>query len=116
MPRTKKSIKNRSKTKKQALKRKRARRNKSLRRGMHPADAGMAALRDIVTSTVDPRLLNARGRPNFNVKLYIVAASGEYAGVALHGGDGVRFAVCTEHGAELRRCESLFGDGDQFVD
>jgi hypothetical protein len=34
MPRTKKSIKNRSKTKKQALKRKRARRNKSLRRGM----------------------------------------------------------------------------------
>jgi hypothetical protein len=34
MPRTKKSIKNRSKVKKQALKRKRIRRNKSLRRGM----------------------------------------------------------------------------------
>lgn len=34
MPRTKKSIKNRSKVKKQALKRKRLRRNKSLRRGM----------------------------------------------------------------------------------
>lgn len=34
MPRTKKSIKNRSKPRKQALKRKRARRNKSLRRGM----------------------------------------------------------------------------------
>ena len=34
MPRTKKSIKNRSKTKKQALKRKRARRNKGLKRGM----------------------------------------------------------------------------------
>ncbi len=34
MARTKKSIKHRSKTKKQALKRKRARRNKGLRRGM----------------------------------------------------------------------------------
>jgi len=34
MPRTKKSIKNRSKVKKAALKRKRARRNKGLRRGM----------------------------------------------------------------------------------
>jgi hypothetical protein len=34
MPRTKKSIKNRSKVKKQALKRKRLRRNKGLRRGM----------------------------------------------------------------------------------
>jgi N4-(beta-N-acetylglucosaminyl)-L-asparaginase len=87
-----------------------------VRRGMHPTDAGMAALRDIVASTIDRRLLNARGRPNFNVKLYIVAASGAYAGVALHGGDAVRFAVCTENGAELRPCESLFNDGDQFVD
>jgi hypothetical protein len=34
MARTKKSIKSRSKTKKQALKRKRQRRNKGLRRGM----------------------------------------------------------------------------------
>jgi len=34
MPRTKKSIKNRSKVKRQALKRKRARRKKGLRRGM----------------------------------------------------------------------------------
>jgi len=34
MPRTKKSIKNRSKPKKAALKRKRARRNKGLKRGM----------------------------------------------------------------------------------
>ena len=34
MPRTKKSIKNRSKVKRQALKRKRARRNKGLKRGI----------------------------------------------------------------------------------
>lgn len=34
MARTKKSIKSRSKVKKQALKRKRTRRNKSLKRGM----------------------------------------------------------------------------------
>jgi hypothetical protein len=34
MPRTKKSIKNRSKVKKEALKRKRRRRNKGLKRGL----------------------------------------------------------------------------------
>ena len=83
-----------------------------VRRGMHPTDAGMLALRDIVANTIDQRLLNVRGRPNFNVKLYIVAAGGEYAGVALHGGDAVRFAVCTEKGAELRPSESLFNDDD----
>ena len=85
-------------------------------RGRHPTDAGMAALREIAARTTDRRLLNARGQPNFNVKLYVLAANGEHASVALHGGDGVQFAVCTENGAELRRCESLFGDSDQFID
>ena len=87
-----------------------------MHRGAHPKDAAMHALRRIVEDTVDPQLLNRRGEPNFNVKFYVVAAGGEYAGAALYGGDDVRFAVCTENGAELRRCEALFEEGDQFVD
>ena len=79
----------------------------AMRLGAHPRDAGMAALRQIVDDTISPTLLNARGEPNFNVKFYIVNATGECAGVALYGGDAVRYAVCTEHGAELRACEAL---------
>ena len=50
---------------------------------------------------------NARRAPNFNVKFYIVNAAGEYAGVALYGGEAVRYAVCTGNGAELRVCDAL---------
>jgi len=67
----------------------------------------MAALRQIVEDTVDPVLLNARGKPHFNVKLYVLSASGSHAGVSLYGGDDVQFAVCTVNGPELVRCESL---------
>jgi N4-(beta-N-acetylglucosaminyl)-L-asparaginase len=79
----------------------------AMRRGAHPKDAGMAALRQIVNDTINPALLNARGSPNFNVKFYVVNAAGECAGVALYGGDAVCYAVCTEQGAELRVCEAL---------
>src|SRR4029077_5778371 len=79
----------------------------AMRRGAHPKDAGMAALRQIVDDTINPGLLNARGYPGFNVKFYAVNAAGECAGVALYGGDAVQYAVCTEHGAELRVCDAL---------
>jgi N4-(beta-N-acetylglucosaminyl)-L-asparaginase len=79
----------------------------AMRRGAHPKDAAMAALRQIVDDTIQPALLNVRGRPNFNVKFYVTNAAGDCAGVALYGGDGVRYAVCTQHGAELRVCDAL---------
>jgi N4-(beta-N-acetylglucosaminyl)-L-asparaginase len=87
-----------------------------MRRGAHPKDAAMNALRQIVEDTVDPRLLNRRGEPNFNVKFYVAAASGDVAGAALYGGADVTFAVCTENGAELRPCDALFDERDQFVE
>jgi N4-(beta-N-acetylglucosaminyl)-L-asparaginase len=79
----------------------------AMRRGAHPKDAGIAALRQIAEDTIHPALLNARGGPNFNVKFYVANAAGECAGVALYGGDSVRYAVCTENGAELRVCDAL---------
>ncbi|HEX6260353.1 MAG TPA: N(4)-(beta-N-acetylglucosaminyl)-L-asparaginase [Woeseiaceae bacterium] len=72
-----------------------------MRRGQHPKDAGMEALRRIKNNTIEPRLLNERGNPNFNVNFYIVDRMGRYAGVAIYAdGDDSRYAVCTENGAE----------------
>ena len=45
-----------------------------MRRGMHPKDAGMEALKRIKANTIEKRLLNARGEPNFNINFYVLNA------------------------------------------
>ena len=77
----------------------------NMRRGLHPKDAGLEALRRVVQNTVDPQLLNARGLPNFGLNLYALNTRGEYAGVSLYA--GAHFAICTERGAETLLCEPL---------
>ena len=77
----------------------------SMRNGMPPKDAGMAALKRVVANTVEKRLLNSRGRPNFNVTYYILNARGDYAGVALYPS---QYAVCTEEGPHTLPVEALF--------
>jgi N4-(beta-N-acetylglucosaminyl)-L-asparaginase len=79
----------------------------SMRQGMHPKDAGMAALKRIKANTIERRLLNSKGNPNFNVNFYIVNKKGEYAGVALYSGERSMFAVCTESGAKTIPVEPL---------
>jgi N4-(beta-N-acetylglucosaminyl)-L-asparaginase len=76
-------------------------------RGMRPKDAGIDALRRIKSATIERRLLNSRGEPNFNVSFYVLNASGEHAGVALYAGPTAVYAVCTESGAENRPIEPL---------
>jgi N4-(beta-N-acetylglucosaminyl)-L-asparaginase len=78
-----------------------------LRRGLSPKDAGMEALRRIRAATVERRLRNSRGEPNFNVTFYVLNARGEHAGVALYQGDNGGYAVCTENGAEHRPIEAM---------
>jgi N4-(beta-N-acetylglucosaminyl)-L-asparaginase len=76
-----------------------------LRRGAHPTDAALEALRRVRAATVEPRLLNAEGNPAFDLKFYVVDRRGRCAGVSLYGvykGRETRFAVATESGAELR--------------
>ena len=79
-----------------------------MRKGLHPKDAGLEALKRIKASTV-PRLLNARGEPNFNINFYIVNKAGEYAGVAMYSPESnrARFAVCDEKGARHENSEPL---------
>ncbi len=78
-----------------------------MRRGAHPKDAGMTALARIRANTVDSRLLNEDGNPNFDVNFYVVDKQGRHAGVRFYSGDNRNYAVCTENGAELVPIEGL---------
>lgn len=76
-----------------------------MRGGASPKDAGMAALKRVAANTVEKRLRNNRGQPNFNVNYYIVNTRGDYAGVSLYES---RYAVCTEDGPQTLPTEALF--------
>lgn len=76
-----------------------------LRRGKHPKDAGLEALRRVVANTTEKRLLDEKGRPKFGLQFYIVDAKGRYAGVALAGSP--KFAVCDEDGPRHEICTPL---------
>ena len=88
----------------------------NMRRGMHPKDAGLDACKRIKANTVEKRLLNSKGNPNFGINFYILNAKGDYAGVSMYSaylkestGEMVQntYAVCTEKGPETLPCEPL---------
>src|SRR3954469_1096847 len=88
----------------------------NMRKGMHPKDAGLDALRRIKANTVEKRLLNSKGNPNFGINFYILNAKGEYAGVSMYPAYlrestnevvQATYAVCTEKGPETVPCEAL---------
>lgn len=81
----------------------------NLRRGMSPRDAGMEGLRRIVQNTVERRLLNARGTPNFGIQFYVLNARGEHAGVTMYPGG--TYAVCDEGGPRDVEMEPLLQGG-----
>jgi N4-(beta-N-acetylglucosaminyl)-L-asparaginase len=76
----------------------------NMRRGMSPKDAGLDALRRVKSNTIEKRLLNSVGNPNFGLSFYIINAKGEYAGVSMYPS---KYAVCTERGPETLDCEPL---------
>jgi N4-(beta-N-acetylglucosaminyl)-L-asparaginase len=88
----------------------------NMRKGMHPKDAGLDALKRIKGNTVEKRLLNSKGNPNFGINFYILNAKGDYAGVSMYP-EYLRestkevvkmtYAVCTEKGPETLPCEAL---------
>ena len=78
----------------------------AMRRGASPADACLEACRRIVHWTVEKRLLDERGRPNFNVNFYAVNKRGEHGAAAIYS--GARYAVCVDGRAELRDSAFVF--------
>ena len=79
----------------------------SMRRGLSPKDAGMEALKRIKANTVEKRLLNSKGNPNFNIRFFALNKKGEWAGVAMYRAGETKFAVCTENGAQSPELEPL---------
>jgi hypothetical protein len=73
----------------------------------------MEALKRVKANTVEKRLLDSRGNPNFQLIFYAVNKKGEFASVSMYAREGEqkeRFAVCTEKGPELLACEPLLGE------
>ena len=78
-----------------------------MRRGASPKDAGMTALRRIKSNTIEKRLLNARGEPNFNISFYVLNKKGQHAGVTMYGGQGTTYSFCDENGPKTVPMEAL---------
>src|SRR6266446_1401378 len=76
-----------------------------MRRGRHPKDAGMEALIRIKANTIEKRLLNSKGNPNFGINFYILNAKGEFAGLTMY--PGPQFAVCNDRGPQTLSCDAL---------
>jgi len=76
-----------------------------MRRGMHPKDAGMTALRRVAKATTEKRLLNSRNQPNFSLNFYILNGRGEYAGVSMYA---AKYAICTDNGPQTLDTEPLY--------
>src|SRR5215208_5744724 len=76
-----------------------------MRRGAHPKDAAMTALKRVAKNTIEKRLLNAKGQPNFGLSFYCLNAKGEFAGVSMYEGT---YAVCTEKGPETLQTDALY--------
>jgi hypothetical protein len=69
------------------------------------ARCGLDACRRIQQNTVEARLLNGRGLPNFGINFYVLNSRGEHAGVSMY--PGASYAVCDEQGARSVPCEPL---------
>jgi len=77
-----------------------------LRKGMHPKDAGMEALKRVASNTVEKRLLDEHGHPNFGLQFYVLDKKGRHAAVTMNG--KAKYAVCDEHGPRGEDCDALF--------
>lgn len=76
-----------------------------MRGGMTPLEAGLEVLRR-VAQTTEPRLRDSEGRPDFNLKLYLLGKDGSHAGVSLWGPD--QFAVTDAQGSRREPCAALY--------
>src|SRR5437867_883803 len=76
-----------------------------MRKGVHPKDAALTALRRVARNTVEKRLLNSRGRPNFGLSFYVLNAKGQFAGVSMYESS---YAVCTGNGPQTLSADALF--------
>ena len=82
----------------------------NMKKGMHPKDAMIDACRRVQKNTVEKRLLNSRGLPNFGMSYYGLDNKGRYAAVGFY--EGGSYAICTANGAQTFPIEPLFEGKD----
>ena len=78
----------------------------NMRKGMHPKDAMVDACRRIAKNTIEKRLLNSRGLPNFDMSFYALDKQGRHAGVSFY--DTGSYAICTDNGAQTLKMEPVY--------
>lgn len=78
----------------------------NMKKGMHPKDAMVDACRRIAKNTIEKRLLNSRGLPNFDMSFYALDKQGRHAGVSFY--DSGSFAICNENGAETFKMDPIY--------
>ena len=78
-----------------------------MRRGAHPKDAIVEAVRRIKARTIEKRLLQPDGTPIFDVKFYAMNIRGEHAGMAMYAGTEPKYAVCDEAGPRFVAMDGL---------
>ena len=76
-----------------------------MRSGMSPEQACLKTLERVVAMT-ERRLLDARGRPRFNINFYAIAKDGTFGGASLYAGS--RFAAADASGARHLDSAYLF--------
>ena len=76
-----------------------------MRQGMSPEQALIKVMERVIAMT-EKRLLDANGRPYFDLNYYAVNKKGEYASASAY--EGSRFAVCDAKGARVEDCVYLF--------
>ncbi len=76
-----------------------------MRQGMTP-EAALVRVMERVLAMTEPRLLDERGRPYFDLQFYAVNKAGAYAGASAY--EGSQFAVADERGARLESTVFLF--------
>jgi N4-(beta-N-acetylglucosaminyl)-L-asparaginase len=77
-----------------------------MRQGMSPKDAGLEVLRRVAGHTTQPQLLDTKGRPNFNLKFYLLAKDGRHAGTSMYG--PTQHAISDANGTRLEPCQHLY--------
>lgn len=77
-----------------------------MRNGDEPAEACVKVLKWIADHTKRADLLNQRGEPNFDVKLYAVRKDGVYGSASMRKGG--TFAVADAAGARIEPCAFLY--------
>jgi N4-(beta-N-acetylglucosaminyl)-L-asparaginase len=86
----------------------------AMRRGASPKDAVMQACRRIAETNKLPRLRDAKGRPNFDVKFYCISKDRRFAGNDRFAGAslwaGAKMAVHDGNAARLVDCEPLYNE------